>query len=91
METFIYEHITILNEIVLGVLFQKIKFISPVLEFEVVKMISTENLQAKDIEAILKTITKEEQDELLNHYKKITKRKKKLKEKKPIEQESKEQ
>ena len=54
-------------------------------------MISTENLQAKDIEAILKTITKEEQDELLNHYKKITKRKKKLKEKKPIEQEPKEQ
>ena len=50
-----------------------------------------ENLQAKDIEAILKTITKEEQDELLNHYKKITKRKKKLKEKKPIEQEPKEQ
>ena len=91
METFIYEHITILNEIVQVVLFQKIKFISPVLEFEVVKMISTENLQAKDIEAILKTITKEEQDELLNHYKKITKRKKKLKEKKPIEQEPKEQ
>ena len=54
-------------------------------------MISTENLQAKDIEAILKTITKEEQDELLNHYKKITKRKKKIKEKKPIEQEPKEQ
>ena len=48
-------------------------------------------MQAKDIEAILKTITKEEQDELLNHYKKITKRKKKLKEKKPIEQEPKEQ
>jgi hypothetical protein len=45
-------------------------------------MISTENLQANDIEAFLKTITKEEQDELLNHCKKITKRKKKLKEKK---------
>ena len=54
-------------------------------------MISTENLQANYIEAILKTITKEEQDELLNHYKKITKRKKKIKEKKPIEQEPKEQ
>ncbi len=57
-------------------------------------MISTENLHeinANDIVAYLKTITKEEkQDELVNHCKKISKRKKKLKEKKPIEQEPKE-
>jgi hypothetical protein len=45
-------------------------------------MISTEeNLQANDIIAFLKTITKEEHDELVNHCKKISKRKKKLKEK----------
>ena len=58
-------------------------------------MISTENLHeinANDIVAYLKTITKEEkQDELVNRCKKISKRKKKLKEKKPIEQEPKEQ
>jgi hypothetical protein len=47
-------------------------------------MISTENLHeinANNIVAYLKTITKEEQDELVNHCKKISKRKKKLKEK----------
>lgn len=86
-------NITILNENVLGVLFQKIKFISLVIFFEVVKMISTkeEILQANNIVAYLKTITKEEQEELINHCKKISKRKKKLKEKKPIEQEPKAQ
>jgi hypothetical protein len=77
----------------LGCPFQKIKFLSlVVIFFEVVKMISTEeNLQANNLVAFLKTITKEEQDELINHYKKISKRKKKLKEKKPIEQEPREQ
>ena len=57
-------------------------------------MISTENLHeinANNIAAYFKTITKEEHDELLNHCKKISKRKKNLKEKKPIEQEPNEQ
>ena len=40
VETFLlYEHITILNEILLGVFFQKIKFTSPVLEFGLAEVI----------------------------------------------------